>query len=126
MLTQKWLCLWIAIQVDELLLMLTIIVGGSIERPVADVTVAPVRSSPRPAVMTETPPANVRSARFTAVASTCVPGIVPFTSGSEWAMFISGFLLGIVIRGPTIGSKYILSIIFIDNMIWSSRHERTR
>eukprot|EP01035_Chromulina_nebulosa_P010326 gene10326-13881_t len=36
-------------QLEDRLLMQTIIIGGSIEKPVADVTVAPVRSSSRPA-----------------------------------------------------------------------------
>ncbi len=49
--------------------MLTIIVGGSIDSDVAEVTVAPVRSSPVPAVMTEIPPASVRMACFSVAAS---------------------------------------------------------
>ncbi|MCY1381157.1 hypothetical protein D9M69_690330 [compost metagenome] len=57
-------------QVDDVRLMLTIIVGGSTERAVADVTVAPVRSSPTPAVMTETPPERLRIADFSSFAVT--------------------------------------------------------
>ena len=49
---------------------LTIIVGGAIENEAADVTVAPVRSSPMPAVTTEIAAGSVRMARFRASAST--------------------------------------------------------
>jgi hypothetical protein len=41
--------------------------AGSTESAVAEVTVAPVRASPSPAVMMLTPPPSVRSAAFSVV-----------------------------------------------------------
>jgi hypothetical protein len=49
----------------------TIIVGGTIDSETAEVAVNPVRSSPIPAVMTQTPPAIWRIASLSVGAPIC-------------------------------------------------------